>query len=166
MFQVALDVLPVQASAVPCERVFSSSKETCTDRRNRILPKLLKVLQIIKYGRRQDRLDFMDGILANEEDYTIDGNLTARAVEELIQLGRIDEIKQLLESAELEELTCVTCTGYGKTPDWLSECTCMQSGNSVQLASATRQNSIKRVGASYQLELDSADSVATLRISH
>jgi len=50
MFQVALDVLPVQASAVPCERVFSSSsKETCTDRRNRILPKLLEVLQIIKY---------------------------------------------------------------------------------------------------------------------
>ena len=100
MFQVALDVLPVQASAVPCERVFSSSKETCTDRRNRILPKLLEVLQIIKYGRKQDRLDFMDGILANEEDYTIDGNLTARAIEELIQLGRIDELKELLESAE------------------------------------------------------------------
>jgi len=98
MFQVALDVLPVQASAVPCERVFSS-KETCTDRRNRILPKLLEVLQIIKYGRKQDRLDFMDGILANE-DYTIDGNLTARAIEELIQLGRIDELKELLESAE------------------------------------------------------------------
>jgi len=48
-------------------------------------------------------------------------------------------------------------------PDWLTERTCMQSANSVQLVSATRQNSIKRVGASYQLELDSADSVATLR---
>jgi len=42
----------------------------------------------------------MDGFLANEEDYTIDGNLTARAIEELIQLGRIDELKELLENAE------------------------------------------------------------------
>ena len=54
----------------------------------------------IKYARKQDRLDFMDGFLANEEDYTIDGNLTARAIEELIQLGRIDELKELLENAE------------------------------------------------------------------
>ena len=30
LFKVALNILPVQASAVPCERVFSSSKETCT----------------------------------------------------------------------------------------------------------------------------------------
>ena len=100
MFRVALDVLPAQASAVPCERVFSTSKETCSDRRNRILPKLLEVLQVIKYARKQDRLDFMDGFLANEEDYTTDGSLTVWAIEELIQLGRIDELRELLEIAE------------------------------------------------------------------
>ena len=32
----ALDYLAIQGSAVPCERVFSSAKETMTDRRNRI----------------------------------------------------------------------------------------------------------------------------------
>jgi hypothetical protein len=29
LFWVAMDVLPAQASSVPCERAFSSSKETC-----------------------------------------------------------------------------------------------------------------------------------------
>jgi hypothetical protein len=33
LFRVAMDVLPAQASTVPSERVFSSSKETCTARR-------------------------------------------------------------------------------------------------------------------------------------
>ena len=31
LFQMALDVLPVQASAVPCEHIFSSSKQSCED---------------------------------------------------------------------------------------------------------------------------------------
>ncbi|KAF5346326.1 hypothetical protein D9758_011523 [Tetrapyrgos nigripes] len=34
IFQLALDVIPVQASAVPCERAFSSSKETDADQRS------------------------------------------------------------------------------------------------------------------------------------
>jgi len=42
-------------------------------------------------------------------------------------------------------------TGYGKTPDSSTERTWTQSSNSVQLASLTCQNSVKRVSASYQL---------------
>ena len=99
MFPVALDVLPVQASAVPCERVFSSSKQTCTDRRNRILPKLLEVLQCRKYSLKQQRLDFMEGFVAREEDYTIDGEVTSYAIEELLRLGRIEELFSLLQNA-------------------------------------------------------------------
>jgi hypothetical protein len=96
MFEVALDILPVQASAVPCERVFSSSKETCTDRRNRILPKLLEALQFRKFKCKQARLNFMENFLAREEDYTIGGELTDFAVEELLSLGRVDELTDLL----------------------------------------------------------------------
>ncbi|KAF9481066.1 hypothetical protein BDN70DRAFT_789769, partial [Pholiota conissans] len=49
LFCVATDVLPAQASAVSCERVFSSSEETCTLRCNRISRPLLEVLQVLKY---------------------------------------------------------------------------------------------------------------------
>lgn len=32
LFRLVMDILPAQASSVSCERVFSSSKETCTPR--------------------------------------------------------------------------------------------------------------------------------------
>ncbi|OJA20567.1 hypothetical protein AZE42_14066 [Rhizopogon vesiculosus] len=35
LFAMAMDYLPIQASAVPCERVFSSSAETDTKKQNR-----------------------------------------------------------------------------------------------------------------------------------
>ncbi|KIJ33229.1 hypothetical protein M422DRAFT_88879, partial [Sphaerobolus stellatus SS14] len=39
---IAHDYLAIQGSAVPCERCFSSSGQTGTNRRNRILPKTFK----------------------------------------------------------------------------------------------------------------------------
>ena len=33
-----MDILPIQGLAVPCERVFSSAKETMSARQNHILP--------------------------------------------------------------------------------------------------------------------------------
>lgn len=58
-----MDILPIQASAVPCERVFSSSKETVTARRSRISPELMEGLQLLKYSIRQGRgLNFTDGM--------------------------------------------------------------------------------------------------------
>ncbi|KAF8867749.1 hypothetical protein BD779DRAFT_1418167, partial [Infundibulicybe gibba] len=44
---------------VPCERVFSSSSDTDTKKRNRISPELMEVLQVLKFGLKQERLDFM-----------------------------------------------------------------------------------------------------------
>jgi hypothetical protein len=100
LFYVALDILPVQASAVPCERLFSSSKITCTDRRNHILPTLLEALQTRKFMVKQRRMDFMEGFLADEADYTIDGKLTANAIEELLKCGNIEELEALLRDAQ------------------------------------------------------------------
>ena len=57
-FEVSLDFLPIQASAVPSERVFSSSGETDTKKRNRINPVLMEALQMLKFALKQSRLNF------------------------------------------------------------------------------------------------------------
>ena len=63
-----MDILPIQASAVPCERVFSSAKETMTLRRSRIGPDLMEALQMLKFSLRNGRfLDFTAGTTKEEE---------------------------------------------------------------------------------------------------
>ena len=52
-----MDYPPIQASSVPCERVFSSSAETDTKKRNRIGPTLMEALQMLKYHYKKTRLD-------------------------------------------------------------------------------------------------------------
>jgi hAT family protein len=42
-----LDVLPSQASSVPCERIFSTAKLTATDRRSRLKADIFEILQIM-----------------------------------------------------------------------------------------------------------------------
>lgn len=55
---MAMDYLPIQASSVPSERVFSSSAETDTKRRNRIGPPLMEALQMLKFHLKKERLNF------------------------------------------------------------------------------------------------------------
>ena len=63
-----MDILPIQASSVPCERVFSSSKETTTPRRNKLSPKLVEALQLLKYDRKHGTpLNFTIGLDKDEE---------------------------------------------------------------------------------------------------
>jgi hypothetical protein len=58
-----MDVIPIQASAVPCERVFSSAKLTTTPRRNRISGELMEALQILKFAIWHGQsLDFTEGL--------------------------------------------------------------------------------------------------------
>ncbi|RDB23356.1 Zinc finger BED domain-containing protein DAYSLEEPER [Hypsizygus marmoreus] len=56
--RIALDVLPSQASSVPCERLFSGSKQTATDRRARLGTERLEELQIMKSAWRGNIVDF------------------------------------------------------------------------------------------------------------
>ena len=90
-----MDVLPAQATAVPCERVFSSSKETCTLRRSQLDPTTIEMLQVLKHLYKQERLDFTAGILAMEEDYAIEGTVTESAVFELLKAGKVAELHEL-----------------------------------------------------------------------
>jgi hypothetical protein len=62
-----MDILPIQASSVPCERVFSSSKETTTPRRNKLHPQLVEALQVLKFGQKHATgLSFTEGLNIND----------------------------------------------------------------------------------------------------
>jgi hAT family protein len=63
-----MDFLPIQASAVPCERAFSSSAETDTKKRNRLKPEFMEALQILKFGLKKKRLSFTEDIVTPEDD--------------------------------------------------------------------------------------------------
>ncbi len=61
-----MDYLPIQASAVPCERIFSSAAETDTKRRSCISPSLFEALQMLKHKLRQNQLDFTSSLMTPE----------------------------------------------------------------------------------------------------
>jgi hypothetical protein len=65
-----MDYLPIQASAVPCERVFSSSAETDTKKQNWISLLLMEVLQMLKFHLKKERLNFTDGWRTSGKEMT------------------------------------------------------------------------------------------------
>ena len=48
-YDMSLDYLPIQASSVPSEHIFSSSAEMDMKRHNHINPVLMEVLQMLKF---------------------------------------------------------------------------------------------------------------------
>lgn len=98
LFRVAMDVLPAQASSMPCEHVFSSSKETCALRRNHLSHVLLEALQVLKFSYRSERLCFVEEV-AKEADYVISGPLTESAIDELMTAGKFEELSQLIKNS-------------------------------------------------------------------
>jgi hypothetical protein len=102
-FDMSLDYLPIQASAVPSERVFSSSAETDTKKRNRIAPALMEALQLLKFGLKKDRLNFTSSWITPESEMT---DTTAERDDLLAELLRddsnmedaVDKIMRVLES--------------------------------------------------------------------
>ena len=97
---MALDYLPIQASSVPSERVFSSSAETDMKRQNRIHPVLMEVLQMLKFSLKQQWLNFTDGWAITEDElqyYTDDdedsadllGKLTSEIREDGIDIDEV-----------------------------------------------------------------------------
>ncbi|KIJ98538.1 hypothetical protein K443DRAFT_103726 [Laccaria amethystina LaAM-08-1] len=72
LYLIALDYPPIQASAVPCERVFSSTAKTDTKRHNRIHPVLMEALQMVKFSLKNDRLNFTEGLITPKCDMVDD----------------------------------------------------------------------------------------------
>jgi hypothetical protein len=54
---IALDVLPCQASSVPCERLFSASKQTADLRRSSLGAKHFEELQVMKFAWCKNLMD-------------------------------------------------------------------------------------------------------------
>jgi hypothetical protein len=71
-----MDYLPIQASSVPCERVFSSSSETSTKKRNGISPILMEALQMYKFGLKKERLNFTKGWASSKKDMVYEMGLS------------------------------------------------------------------------------------------
>lgn len=93
LYRIALDVLPVQASAVPCERVFSSSKETDTNRRANLSPEKMEQLQILKYGFRGERLSFTEGLLCTEREVCV-LDVDPEVIKGMYERGEIEKLDQ------------------------------------------------------------------------
>jgi hypothetical protein len=92
IFALAMDILPIQASAVPCERVFSSAKETMAPRRSRISSDLMEALQLLKFNMRNGRsLDFTSGL-----DYT--DELEEMDLKERIQNHIPEDVNSFVQS--------------------------------------------------------------------
>ena len=58
-------------------------------------PKTMEVLQMLKYGFRQDRLDFSEGLVASEKELS-DLEVSQSVVDTLLSEGRLDELVSLL----------------------------------------------------------------------
>ena len=68
IYLLAMDILPIQASSVPCERVFSSGKETMAPCQCCIKPAFMEKLQMLKYSiRKEDSLNFTAGLRWTDE---------------------------------------------------------------------------------------------------
>lgn len=85
MHLVAMSILAIPASAVSCERVFSSAKETTTVRRNRILPEMMEALQVLKY-RLVESLRFTNGWICTEDELDIskDGDSDSNILSQIL----------------------------------------------------------------------------------
>ena len=100
---MAMDHLPIQASAVPCERVFSSSAETGTKKRNRISPLLMEALQMLKFHLKKERLDFTAGWIISEKDL-VDDEPEEDLLHKLLQADFQDAMDRAIRSVNDFEL--------------------------------------------------------------
>ena len=64
-----MDLMPVQATSVPSERIFSASKQTTTARSNCLGPKIMEAMQILKFEAKNQRkeVNFTKGLSLQEE---------------------------------------------------------------------------------------------------
>ena len=61
LFSIAMDYLPIQASSVPYERIFSSTKETDTLKCNHIHLVLMEAWQTLKFSLKKEHFNFTSG---------------------------------------------------------------------------------------------------------
>jgi len=105
LFAMAMDYLPIQATAVPCEQIFSSSAETDTKRRSRISALLMEALQILKFRFKKERLSFMKGWMTKENQLIEDdeGDLLWTLIDADTPLQRENNFDTVIRSIQQHE---------------------------------------------------------------
>ena len=88
-----MDLIPIQATSVPCERVFSASKETARARRNRLKPNIMEAIQILKFQAKYKReINFTEGLTEKDEMAELEGVEEARPMKNLrAYLGSLNQ---------------------------------------------------------------------------
>src|ERR1700734_3826531 len=97
-----MDYLPIQASAVPCERVFSSSAETDTKKRNKIKPELMEALQVLKFTLKKDRLNFTANLYLPKRAMAAYSAGSSNALTELLNM-KPDALEAFLDTANFDD---------------------------------------------------------------
>ncbi|KIM87798.1 hypothetical protein PILCRDRAFT_63202, partial [Piloderma croceum F 1598] len=95
LFAMAMDYLPIQASSVLCERIFLSSAETDTKRRNHISPLLMEALQMLKFYLKKERLNFTAGWTTTEKQM-MDDNADEDLLLKLLDSGYQDALDRAI----------------------------------------------------------------------
>jgi hypothetical protein len=119
-----MDIIPIQASSVPCERAFSSGKQTMAPRRSRISPHLMEALQILKFSiRKGQSLNFTEGMNWKDELKFFEFAARTEPLGDAEAYGRSledpdedsDDLEDLLDDVEkdLEALECSLMEGLG-----------------------------------------------------
>jgi len=96
--RIALDVLPCQASSVPCERLFSASKQVATDRRARLGAVMFEVLLIMKFAWKKDLKDIAAwNSMQIEEINLMEFEEWLESEVELLQWEKSDDIELVID---------------------------------------------------------------------
>jgi hypothetical protein len=68
IYKIAMDYLPIQVSAIPCEHMFSSSSEPYMKKHNQVSSHLMEALQMLKFALKKEHLHAMKGWVALQKD--------------------------------------------------------------------------------------------------
>ncbi len=80
---MALDILPIPASSVAVERLFSRAKQVSTDRRSRIGADLFEWMECLSHHWRPTIVDYAKVNSSNVEEIELDDFVTYYEVDEL-----------------------------------------------------------------------------------
>ena len=104
LYAMAMDYLPIQASSVLCERVFSSSSETNTKKCNHINGLLMEVLQMLKFGLKRDHLSVNEHFPNTvEKDMNYD-DLTLVYTPDALPTDILTELVDVIGGSEMQNI--------------------------------------------------------------